>query len=125
MKDYYNVLSDELKICNYYIDTIKNINSVNNTVNSTLNGTVNGTIVCNLIETSGYIARSKYIDIDEVCSFVSHSTIENNNQNFNFEEYKISTTLELYKIRDRITNHMNKAKNNRRFYNFLHMINLI
>ena len=107
MKDYYNVLSDELKRCNYYIDTINNIDSVNNTT------------VSQLIETSGYIARSKHIDIDEVYSF------ENNHQCFNFEEYKIATTLELHKIRDRITNNMKKAKSYRRLYNFLYTINLI
>ncbi len=107
MKDYYNVLSDELKRCNYYIDTINNIDSVNST-------TVN-----HLIETSGYIARSKHIKIDEVYSFA------NNHICFNFEEYKTATTLELHKIRDRITNNIKKAKKYRRFYNLLCMINLI
>jgi len=106
MKDYYNVLSDELKRCNYYIETINSINSVNNTT------------VCNLIETSGYIARSKHIDIDEVNSF------ENNHQNFNFEEYKIATTLELHKIRNNIINNMNKVRKYKSLYNVLYMFNL-
>ena len=34
MKDYYNVLSDELKKCNYYIEIINSINSVPSTLNS-------------------------------------------------------------------------------------------